>query len=57
MSLSPAVSDISSDQSKLRQSVESNEALKREQMLMLNFHYTRRMADILREEAELERKI
>ena len=43
----------------IRSSVDSAEALKQasKASLTLKFHYTRRMADILREEAEKEHRI
>ena len=39
---------------RVRASIDSAEMLSKEAMLTLKFHYTRRMADILREEAERE---
>ena len=42
---------------RVRASIDSAEMLSKEAMLTLKFHYTRRMADILREEAEREQRI
>ena len=42
---------------RLRASIDSAEMLGKDAMLTLKFHYTRRMADILREEAEKEKRI
>ena len=41
----------------VRSSLESADALKAKACCVLKFHYTRRMADILREEAETEARI
>ena len=57
MQISQTILDVASEQDKLRSSVDSAEALSKDAMLTIKFHYTRRMADILREEAERERRI
>lgn len=41
----------------VRSSAESAEMVRQKPLLSLKFHYIRRMADILREEAEKERRI
>ena len=51
------IMDTSQGEDKVRQSIDSAEMLSKEAMLTLKFHYTRRMADILREEAEKEKRI
>ena len=49
--------DVQSDQDKIRQSIDSTDMLAKEPILTLKFHYTRRMADILREDSEKEQRL
>jgi len=56
--INPSVNDASMLAGSMRSSMDSQELLhNKAQVLTLKFHYTRRMAGILREEAERERQI